>query len=182
MSLLKLSALTISGITLWLAPPAILSRKVPMHGLVQGIALISSFACCFEARRTAIALSQAEEFEAMQKAAISGDAADELATTVYISEQQRRQEAEQILNPVPNPNDAVLLLERALALSSEDSEAESSEPDLTPEEQELAEKIMNLKVRGYGKVKIISELWGASKGGGAKYKAAEAEYRRLTGE
>ncbi len=182
MSLLKLSALTISGITLWLAPPAILSRKIPMHNLVQGIALVSAFACCFEARRTAIALGKAEEFEAMEQRAITGDAEDELATSVYVAEQKRRQEAEQILNPAPNPNDMVLLLERALALSSSESEPEISEPELTSEEQELAEKIMNLKVRGYGKVKIILELWGASKGGGAKYKAAEAEYRRLVGE
>ncbi|MEG4287297.1 hypothetical protein QUB68_29750 [Microcoleus sp. A006_D1] len=182
MSLLKLSALTISGIALWLAPPAVLSRKIPMHGLVQGVALVSAFACCFEARRTAIALAKAEDFEAMEQRAIIGDAEDELATSVYVAEQKRRKEAEQILNPMPNPNDAVLLLERALAINSEGSEPEVSEPDLTPEEQELAEKIQNLKVRGYGKVKIILELWGASKGGGAKYKAAEAEYKRLVGE
>jgi hypothetical protein len=30
--------------------------------------------------------------------------------------------------------------------------------------------------------KIILEIWGASKGGSPKYKAAEAEYKRLTEE
>jgi len=182
MSIVKISTLTLSGLTLWLAPPFIFSSKIPLHNFMQGAALVSGFACCFEARRGALILAKEEEFEAMKERAITGDTADELATTIYISEQQRRNEAEQILNPAPNPNDAVLLLERALALSSSESEPDISEPELTSEEQELAEKIMNLKVRGYGKVKIILELWGASKGGGAKYKAAEAEYRRLVGE
>ncbi len=30
--------------------------------------------------------------------------------------------------------------------------------------------------------KISLEIWGASKGGSPKYKAAEAEYKRLTQE
>ncbi|MCU0545887.1 MAG: hypothetical protein MUE44_27600 [Oscillatoriaceae cyanobacterium Prado104] len=41
---------------------------------------------------------------------------------------------------------------------------------------------MQLKARGYGKAKIISEVWGVSKGGSAKYKAAESEYERLVNE
>jgi hypothetical protein len=36
--------------------------------------------------------------------------------------------------------------------------------------------------RGYGKAKIILELWGLSKGGSQKYKDAESEYKRLVGE
>jgi len=47
---------------------------------------------------------------------------------------------------------------------------------------ERLEKILQLQAKGYGKAKIILELWGVSKGGSEKYKAAEAEYRRLVGE
>jgi hypothetical protein len=47
---------------------------------------------------------------------------------------------------------------------------------------ERREQIMQLQTRGYGKAKIILEIWGASKGGSPKYKAAEAEYKRLVGE
>jgi hypothetical protein len=36
-------------------------------------------------------------------------------------------------------------------------------------------------MKGWGKAKIILEIWGVSKGGSQKYKAAEAEYKRLTG-
>ena len=38
---------------------------------------------------------------------------------------------------------------------------------------------MQLRAHGCSKAKIIFELWGVSKGGSAKYKAAEAEYKRL---
>jgi hypothetical protein len=47
---------------------------------------------------------------------------------------------------------------------------------------ELGESLLQLQARGYGKAKIILELWGVTKGGSAKYKAAEAEYKRLVGE
>jgi hypothetical protein len=41
---------------------------------------------------------------------------------------------------------------------------------------------MQLRALGYGKGKIILEIWGLNRGGSPKYKAAEAEYRRLAGE
>ena len=178
MSLLKVSALSISGLTLWLAPPFIFSRKIPLHNFMQGIALVSGFACCFEARRDALKLAKAEEFEALKEAAIDADAVDEISTSVYISEQQRRIEAEQILNPVEH-------LERALALSSEDNEhSEHSDSNQLAEhsvntENERAERILKLRAKGWGKLKIILEIWGLTRGGGAKYKAAEAEYHRV---
>ena len=178
MSLLKISVLTVSGFALWLAPPFILSRKIPLHNLTTGLALLGSWACCFEARRVAVKLAQAEEFEAMKEAVIVADTVDELATSAYISEQQRRIEAEQILNPREH-------LERALALTYDESER--SEPiaqnQLAQAEQnaesERAERALQLKAKGWGKAKIILEVWGVSKGGSPKYKAAEAEYKRL---
>jgi len=182
MSVLKISALTCSGFILWLAPPFILSRKIPLHNLTTGLALIGSFACCFEARRTAIKLSQAEDFEAMKEAVIVADTVDELATSAYISEQQRRIEAESILNV---GSEVVESLERALALTCVEDDGSSSEPSsqlAKNEDSERLERILQLKAKGYGKAKIILEIWGISKGGSPKYKAAEAEYGRLVGE
>jgi hypothetical protein len=182
MSRLKISVLTVSGFALWLAPPFILSRKIPLHNLTTGLALLGSWACCFEARRVAVKLAQAEEFEAMKEAVIVADTVDELATSAYISEQQRRREVDEILNPIEH-------LERALALTY--GENERSEPiaqnQLAEREQngsengesERAERIMQLKAKGWGKAKIILEIWGVTKGGSPKYKAAEAEYKRL---
>lgn len=119
----------------------------------------------------------------MKEAVIVADTVDELATSAYISEQQRRIEAEQILNPCEH-------LERSLALTY--SNDERSEPiaqkQLAEREQngsqngesERAERALQLKAKGWGKAKIILEVWGVSKGGSEKYKAAEAEYKRLT--
>jgi molecular chaperone GrpE (heat shock protein) len=38
------------------------------------------------------------------------------------------------------------------------------------------------ELRSQGKAKIILEIWGVTKGGSPKYKAAEAEYKRLMQE
>ena len=179
---LKIFALSGTALILWLVPLTALDKKIGWHKSMQGISLGAAIICAVSAGNLARKLADENEIELIKERAITADIVDEIATSAYVSQSQRQQEAEQILNPTPNPNDAVLLLERALALSSGDSEPKISEPDLNSEEQELAEKIMNLKIRGYGKVKIIAELWGASKGGGTKYKAAEAVYRRLVGE
>ena len=96
-----------------------------------------------------------------------------------IWQQQRQQEAEQILNHREH-------LERSLALIY--GEDEESEPIVqkqlaAPEqngESERAERALQLKAKGWGKGKIILEVWGVSKGGSPKYKAVEAEYKRLT--
>jgi hypothetical protein len=69
-------------------------------------------------------------------------------------------------------------------------ESERSEPIIQnqlaePEqnaESERAERALQLKAKGWGKAKIILEIWGVTKGGSPKYKAAEAEYKRLVGE
>lgn len=97
MSGLKVTVLTVSGVALWLAPPFLLSRKIPLHNLVTGTALIAGFACSLEARKLALRVAEQEEFEALKKAAINADVVDEIATSAYVSEQQRRQEANAIL-------------------------------------------------------------------------------------
>jgi hypothetical protein len=177
MSLLKVSTLTISGLTLWLAPPFIFSRKIPLHNFLQGVALMSGFACCFEARRCALGHAKAEEFEALKEAAINADAVDEISTSVYVSEQQRRNEAELLIASTSDRE----LLERALVLSSEEEVIENVQLAQNADD-ELRERIHQLQARGYGKAKIILEVWEVSKGGSPKYKAAEAEYKRLLGE
>ncbi|MEG4577873.1 hypothetical protein QUA56_35205 [Microcoleus sp. N3A4] len=177
MSLLRVSVLSVSGLTLWLAPPFIFSRKIPLHNFMQGVALVSGFACCFEGRRCALKLAKAEEFEALKEAAVNADVVDEIAVSSYVAEQERRTEAELLLANDANRE----LLERALALSSEEEERENVQLAQNAD-NELRERILQLQARGYGKAKIILEIWGASKGGSEKYKNAETEYKRLTGE
>jgi hypothetical protein len=41
---------------------------------------------------------------------------------------------------------------------------------------------LQLKAKGWGKAKIILEVWGVSKGGSPKYKAVEAGHHRAIAE
>jgi hypothetical protein len=176
--LLKMFVLSGSALILWLAPLVSLDKKVGWHKSIQGLSLSAAIACAVSAGNIARELSEQEEIEEIKTRAITADVVDEIAVSAYISQQQRQQEAEAILNPVEH-------LERALALP--DAEVERSEPitqnQLAEPEQnaesERAEQALELKAKGWGKAKIILEIWGVTKGGSPKYKAAEAEYKRL---
>ena len=179
---LKLFVLSASSVVLWLAPLAVLDKKLDIHKALQGVSLTAAIACAVSAGNLARKQAEQNEIEEIKTRAINADVVDEIATSAYISQQQRQQEAEQILNPREH-------LERSLALTY-DSEGESepiAQRQLAQAEQngsengelERAERALQLKAKGWGKAKIILEVWGVSKGGSPKYKAAEAEYKRL---
>jgi hypothetical protein len=179
--LLKMFVLSGSAIILWLAPLATLDKKVGWHKSAQGLSLAAAVACAVTAGNIARQLAEENEIEQIKSRAITADVIDEISTSAYISQTKRQQEAEAILNPVEH-------LERALALTYEDGERlepiahkQLAEPEQNAE-LERAERALQLKAKGWGKAKIILEVWGVSKGGSPKYKAAEAEYRRLIGD
>jgi hypothetical protein len=176
---LKLFALSASSMMLWLAPLTALDKTLDIHKALQGVSLTAAIACAVSAGNIAREQAEQEEIEEIKTRAITADVVDEIATSAYISQQQRQQEAEQILNPREH-------LERSLALTyGEDEESEPivqkqlAEPEQNGE-SERAERALQLKAKSWGKAKIILEVWGVSKGGSPKYKAAEAEYKRLT--
>jgi hypothetical protein len=178
---LKMFVLSGAAVALWLIPLTVLDKRIGWHKSAQGFSLCAAIACAVQAGNIARELSEQGEIEAIKTRAITADVVDEIATSAYISQQQRQQEAEQILNPREH-------LERSLALTY--GEDERSEPIVQkqlaePEkngESERAERALQLKAKGWGKAKIILEVWGVSKGGSPKYKAAEAEYKRLVEE
>jgi hypothetical protein len=178
---LKMWILSGTAIALWLVPLTALDKKVGWHKSIQGLSLGAAIACAVSAGNIARFQAEQNEIEEIKTRAITADVVDEIATSAYISQQQRQQEAEQILNPREH-------LERSLALTYD--EEEESEPIVQkqlaePEqnaESERAERALQLKAKGWGKAKIILEVWGVSKGGSPKYKAAEAEYKRLVEE
>jgi hypothetical protein len=199
MSLLKVSVLSVSGLTLGLAPPFIFSRKIPLHNFMQGIALVSGFACCFEGRRCALKLAKTEEFEAMKERAIDADVADELSTSIYVAEQQRRKEAEQILAGEPDREEAIEALKRAWLLDCETEPPElSTEPLNQPEDNALAvdeERFTSLnltkkqaieliqKLRSeLNQTQTIEKLWECKKGGSEAWKRAYAQFKNLIEE
>ena len=182
---LKLFVLSGAALTLWLIPLVGLNKQISWHKAIQGISLCSAIACAVSAGNIAKHQADEDEIETIKARAIKADIVDEISTSAYVSQTQRQQEAEQLLNPVEH-------LERALALTCEESEhsecseniesnqlakTDSEHPVNT--ENERAERILELKAKGWGKLKTILEIWGLTRGGGAKYKAAEAEYHRV---
>jgi len=180
---LKLFVLSASSVVLWIAPLTTLDKTLDIHKALQGVSLTAAIACAVSAGNLAREQVEQNEIEEIKTRAITADVVDEIATSAYISQQQRQQEAEQILNPREH-------LERSLALTydgEKESEpiaqnqlAELEQNDAQNAESERAERALQLKAKGWGKAKIILEVWGVSKGGSPKYKAAEAEYKRLT--
>jgi hypothetical protein len=182
---LKMFVLSGTAVALWLVPLTGLDKRIGWHKSIQGLSLGAAVACAVTAGNIARRLAEENEIETIKARAITADVVDEIAVSAYVSQQQRQQEAEAVLNPVEH-------LERALALP--DAEVERSEPitqnQLAESEQnnaqnaeaERAERALQLKAKGWGKAKIILEVWGVSKGGSPKYKAAEAEYKRLLEE
>jgi hypothetical protein len=179
--LLKMFVLSGSAVILWLAPLATLDKRIGWHKSVQGLSLVVAVACAVSAGNIARKLAEENEIETIKTRAITADVVDEIAVSAYVSQQQRQQEAEAILNPVEH-------LERALALPDvevERSELITQKQLAKPEqngESERAERALQLKAKGWGKAKIILEVWGISKGGSQKYKDAEAEYHRAISE
>jgi hypothetical protein len=179
---LKLFVLSASSVVLWITPLAALDKTLDINKALQGASLTAAIACAVTAGNIAREQAEQEEIEEIKTRAITADVVDEIATSAYISQQQRQHEAEQILNPREH-------LERSLALTyGEDEESEPiaqkqlAEPVAEPDqnaESERAERALQLKAKGWGKAKIILEIWGVTKGGSPKYKAAEAEYKRL---
>jgi hypothetical protein len=182
---LKMWILSGTAIALWLAPLTGLDKRIGWHKSIQGLSLGAAVACAVSAGNIARKLAEDAEIEAIKCRAINADVVDEIAVSAYVSQQQRQQEAEAILNPVEH-------LERALALPDAEVErsesitqnqlAEPEQNDAQNAESERAERALQLKAKGWGKAKIILEVWGVSKGGSPKYKAAEAEYQRLVEE
>lgn len=172
---LKLFALSASSIVLWLVPPIVLDKKLDINKALQGVSLCAAVACAVSAGNIARKLAEESEIELIKERALKADVMDEISTSVYVSQQQRQQEAEQILNPVER-------LERLLALTHDEGERSTQNQLAEPEqnaESERAERALQSKAKGWGKAKIILEIWGVSKGGSQKYKDAETEYDRI---
>jgi hypothetical protein len=182
---LKLFVLSASSVVLWITPLAALDKTLNINKALQGVSLTAAIACAVTAGNIAREQVEQNEIEEIKTRAITADVVDEIATSAYISQQQRQQEAEQILNPCEH-------LERSLALTYDEDERSEliaqnqlAEPEKNGSENgesERTERIHQLQAKGWGKAKIILEIWGVTKGGSPKYKAAEAEYKRLMQE
>ncbi|MEG5016006.1 MULTISPECIES: hypothetical protein [unclassified Microcoleus] len=94
---LKLFVLSASSVVLWLVPLAALDKTLDTHKALQGVSLCAAIACAVTAGNIARQLADEGEIEELKLRAIKADVEDEISTSVYVSQQQRQQEAELIL-------------------------------------------------------------------------------------
>ena len=130
---LKLFVLSASSVMLWLAPLAALDKTLEIHKALQGLSLTAAIACAVTAGNIAREQAEQNEIEEIKTRAITADVVDEIATSAYISQQQRQQEAEAILtSPVEDVEEARQALEAIYSNDSEETEvttlATTSEP------------------------------------------------------
>jgi hypothetical protein len=183
---LKLFVLSASSVVLWLTPLVALDKKLDIHKALQGVSLTAAIACAVTAGNIARELSEQGEIEEIKARAITADVVDEIATSAYISQQQRQQEAEQILatdeqidEQASELNSIKESLELLLNQTSNDS-GELAVVNLSTKQREQIELILQCHAKGIsGKNKILKEVWGVSAGSSQAYRNAKAEYEYL---
>ena len=176
--LLKLIVLSSASLTLWLVPLVALDKKVGWHKGIQGASLCAAVACAVTAGNIAREQAEQNEIEEIKTRAITADVVDEIATSVYVSQQQRQQEAEAILaSPAQDLEANRKALEAIYTSGLQETSDSTSAPDSTsvPDSPEyfmyleirksleagktntwIIENILNMKGRKFveGKVKL----------------------------
>jgi hypothetical protein len=184
--LLKMFVLSGSALVLWLAPLTALDQRIGWHKLAQGLSLGAAIACAVSAGNIARKLAEENEIETIKTRAITADVVDEIAVSAYVSQQQRQQEAEQILatDERIDKQDAELnSIKESLELLLNQTSSDSGElvvVNLSTRQREQIELILQCHAKGIsGKNKILKEVWGVSAGSSQNYRDAKAEYEFL---
>jgi hypothetical protein len=94
---LKMFVLSGAAVALWLVPLTALDKRIGWHKSMQGVTLCAALAFAVSAGNIARFQAEQNEIEEIKTRAINADVVDEIATSAYISQQQRQQEAELIL-------------------------------------------------------------------------------------
>jgi hypothetical protein len=197
---LKMWILSGTAIALWLTPLTALDKKVGWHKFIQGLSIGAAVACAVSAGNIARRLAEESEIEEIKTRAITADVVDEIAVSTYISQQQRQQEAEQILaaQPERDEDEIIKSLERALALkiaepcepiaeslNQLDSNALAMDEErftsLNLDRKQALELIQKLRTE-LNQTQVIEKLWECKKGGSETWKRAHTEFKELTGE
>jgi hypothetical protein len=183
---LKLFVLSASSLVLWLTPLVALDKTLDIHKALQGVSLGAAIACAVTAGNIARFQAEQNDIEEIKTRAITADVVDEIATSAYISQQQRQQEAEQILatderidEQEVELNSIKESLELLLNQTSNDS-GSLAVVNLSTRQHEQIELILQCHAKGIsGKNKILKEVWGVSAGSSQAYRNAKAEYEFL---
>lgn len=193
---LKMFVLSGAALTLWLIPLTALDRRIGWNKAIQGLSLCGAVACAIGAGNIAKRMADENEIELIKARAIKADIVDEISTSAYVSQSQRQQEAEQILNGQPDREESVEALKRAWLLDCETEPSEPvTEPLNQPEESALAvdekrftslnltkkqaiDLIQKLRTE-LNQTQTIEKLWECKKGGSEAWKQAYAQFKSL---
>jgi len=183
---LKMFVLSGAAVALWLVPLTALDKRIGWHKSMQGLTLCAAIACAVSAGNIARKQAEQNEIEEIKTRAITADVVDEIATSTYISQQQRQQEAEQILatdertgEQASELNSIKESLELLLNQTNSDS-GSLAVVNLSTRQREQIELILQCHAKGIsGKNKILKEVWGVSAGSSQAYRNAKAEYEYL---
>jgi hypothetical protein len=126
----KMWVLSGSAIAFWLIPLVGLDKRIGWHKSMQGLALCTGLGCAVSAGNLARKQAEQNEIEEIKTRAITADVADEIATSAYISQQQRQQEAELILaSPGVNVEESRKVLEAIYSSDLQDTASQGEHPD-----------------------------------------------------
>jgi hypothetical protein len=183
---LKPFVLSASSVVLWLVPLSALEKTLNIHKALQGLSLTAAIACAVTAGNIAREQAEQNEIEEIKTRAITADVVDEIATSAYISQQQRQQEAEQILatdEQIDEQTSELNSIKESLELLLNQTSSDSGElavVNLSTRQREQIELILQCHAKGIsGKNKILKEVWGVSAGSSQAYRNAKAEYEYL---
>jgi hypothetical protein len=127
---LKMFVLSGAAVVLWLVPLTALDKRIGWHKSMQGLTLCAAIACAVSAGNIARFLAEQNEIEEIKTRAITADVVDEIATSAYISQQQRQQEAELILTcPGLDVEESRKALEAIYSNDLQDNASLSEHPD-----------------------------------------------------
>jgi hypothetical protein len=183
---LKLFVLSASSFVLWLVPLTALDKTLGVNKALQGISLGAAIACAVTAGNIARFQAEQNDIEEIKTRAITADVVDEIATSAYISQQQRQQEAEQILatdEQIDEQTSELNSIKESLELLLNQTSSDSGSlavVNLSPRQREQIELILQCHAKGIsGKNKILREVWGVSAGSSQAYRNAKSEYEYL---
>jgi len=127
---LKMFVLSGAAVALWLVPLTALDKRIGWHKSMQGLSLCAAIACAVTAGNIARTQAEQNEIEEIKTRAITADVVDEIATSAYISQQQRQQEAELILtSPGLDVEESRKALEAIYSNDLQDSASPNEHPD-----------------------------------------------------
>jgi hypothetical protein len=179
---LKMFVLSGAAVALWLAPLTALDKRIGWHKSMQGVTLCTAIACAVTAGNIAREQAKQNEIEEIKTRAITADVVDEIATSAYISQAQRQQEAELILTSPSAEVEASRQALEALYTNDLQDSASTSTSKINASDLTLWWKVSAAEAEGKSPTWIIENILNMKGRKFAEGKACLAELQKKFSE